>query len=58
MKINLNKQTKNAVAKPLSNSDLTETAYLLRSLANAEHLNKSIAQFKAGNMFKRKVFKE
>jgi len=29
-------------------NSLMETVYLLRSPANADHLNKSIAQFKAG----------
>lgn len=31
-------------------NSLMETVYLLRSPANAEHLNKSIAQFKAGKV--------
>ncbi|MBS3786361.1 MAG: type II toxin-antitoxin system prevent-host-death family antitoxin [Gammaproteobacteria bacterium] len=31
-------------------NSLMETVYLLRSPANAEHLNRSIAQFKAGKV--------
>ncbi|EML1937548.1 MULTISPECIES: type II toxin-antitoxin system Phd/YefM family antitoxin [Providencia] len=36
-------------------NSLMETVYLLRSPANAEHLNKSIAQFKAGKVKKREL---
>lgn len=59
MKISLNKPVKYTTTEPV-NSDCTqtETAYLLYSPANAEHLKKSIAQFKAGNIFKRKIFEE
>ncbi|MEX6315951.1 type II toxin-antitoxin system Phd/YefM family antitoxin [Providencia manganoxydans] len=36
-------------------NSLMETIYLLRSPANAEHLNKSIAQFKAGQVKKKSL---
>ncbi|HGN1707488.1 TPA: type II toxin-antitoxin system Phd/YefM family antitoxin [Providencia rettgeri] len=39
-------------------NSLMETIYLLRSPANAEHLNKSIAQFKAGEAKKRELINE
>ncbi|MBP6123944.1 MULTISPECIES: type II toxin-antitoxin system Phd/YefM family antitoxin [Providencia] len=39
-------------------NSLMETIYLLRSPANAEHLNKSIAQFKAGKAKKRELINE
>ncbi|ELX8379966.1 type II toxin-antitoxin system Phd/YefM family antitoxin [Providencia vermicola] len=39
-------------------NSLMETIYLLRSPANAEHLNKSIAQFKAGKVKKRELINE
>ncbi|ELZ5940628.1 type II toxin-antitoxin system prevent-host-death family antitoxin [Providencia stuartii] len=39
-------------------NSLMETVYLLRSPANAEHLNKSIAQFKAGKVKKRELINE
>jgi len=35
-----------------------ETVHLLRSPANAEHLNRSIAQFKAGKTSKRELIDE
>ncbi|MFH6840046.1 hypothetical protein [Providencia sp. 2024EL-00732] len=45
------KQTEQSTNTPLGRID--ETTYLLRSPANAEHLNKSITQFKKGNVFKK-----
>lgn len=39
-------------------NSLMETIYLLRSPANAEHLNKSIEQFKAGKISERKLINE
>ncbi|HHR6228892.1 TPA: type II toxin-antitoxin system Phd/YefM family antitoxin [Providencia alcalifaciens] len=39
-------------------NSLMETIYLLRSPANAEHLNKSIGQFKAGKISERKLINE
>ena len=39
-------------------NSLMETIYLLRSPANAEHLNKSIAQFKAGKIVKKELINE
>lgn len=39
-------------------NSLMETVHLLRSPANAEHLNKSIAQFKAGKVTERKLVDE
>ena len=36
-------------------NSLMETVHLLRSPANAEHLNKSIAQFKAGKVTEREL---
>lgn len=36
-------------------NSLMETVYLLRSPANAEHLNKSIAQYKAGKVSEREL---
>ncbi|MDV5227326.1 MULTISPECIES: type II toxin-antitoxin system Phd/YefM family antitoxin [Providencia] len=39
-------------------NSLMETIYLLRSPANAEHLNKSIAQFKAGKAKRRELINE
>ncbi|QIC17644.1 type II toxin-antitoxin system prevent-host-death family antitoxin [Providencia vermicola] len=39
-------------------NSLMETVYLLHSPANAEHLNKSIAQFKAGKVKKRELINE
>ena len=39
-------------------NSLMETIYLLRSPANAEHLNKSIAQFKAGKVKKKELINE
>lgn len=59
MKISLKKQIKNTTTETVnSDSKLIETAYLLYSPANAEHLKKSIAQFKAGNILKRKIFEK
>jgi len=34
-------------------NSLMETVHLLRSPANAEHLNRSIKQFKAGKVYRR-----
>lgn len=39
-------------------NSLMETIYLLRSPANAEHLNKSIAQFQAGKAKRRELINE
>ncbi len=36
-------------------NSLMETVHLLRSPANAEHLNKSIAQYKAGKATEREL---
>ncbi|EGR0072836.1 type II toxin-antitoxin system Phd/YefM family antitoxin [Vibrio vulnificus] len=39
-------------------NSLMETVHLLRSPANAEHLNRSIAQFKAGKVSQRDLIDE
>ncbi|EJL9428086.1 type II toxin-antitoxin system prevent-host-death family antitoxin [Vibrio cholerae] len=39
-------------------NSLMETVHLLRSPANAEHLNRSIAQFKAGKVTQRDMIDE
>lgn len=39
-------------------NSLMETVYLLRSPANAEHLNRSIEQFKAGKVTHRDLLDE
>lgn len=39
-------------------NSLMETVYLLRSPANAEHLNRSIEQFKAGEITGRNLIDE
>lgn len=39
-------------------NSLMETVHLLRSPANAEHLNRSIEQFKAGQVFQRELSNE
>jgi len=39
-------------------NSLMETVHLLRSPKNAEHLNRSIAQFKAGKAIKRDLIDE
>ncbi|EGR4288095.1 type II toxin-antitoxin system prevent-host-death family antitoxin [Vibrio cholerae] len=39
-------------------NSLMETVHLLRSPANAEHLNRSIAQFKAGKVTQRGLIDE
>ncbi|EMQ61914.1 antitoxin YefM [Vibrio cholerae O1 str. NHCC-008D] len=39
-------------------NSLMETVHLLRSPANAEHLNRSIAQFKAGKVTQRDLINE
>ena len=39
-------------------NSLMETVHLLRSPANAEHLNRSIAQFKAGKVTQRELVDE
>lgn len=39
-------------------SSLMETVHLLRSPANAEHLNRSIAQYKEGNVSPRELIND
>ncbi|MFG5041274.1 type II toxin-antitoxin system Phd/YefM family antitoxin, partial [Vibrio cholerae] len=39
-------------------NSLMETVHLLRSPANVEHLNRSIAQFKAGKVIQRELIDE
>lgn len=39
-------------------NSLMETVHLLKSPANAEHLNKSIAQYKSGKTTQRDIFDE
>jgi len=39
-------------------SSLMETVHLMRSPANIEHLNKSIAQYKAGKILRRQPLDE
>nr|WP_298414829.1 type II toxin-antitoxin system prevent-host-death family antitoxin [uncultured Halomonas sp.] len=39
-------------------NSLMETVHLLRSPANAEHLNKSIAQYRAGKAIERELVDE
>ncbi|MGR2998012.1 type II toxin-antitoxin system prevent-host-death family antitoxin [Vibrio vulnificus] len=39
-------------------NSLMETVHLLRSPANAEHLNRSIAQFKTGKVIQRDLIDE
>jgi antitoxin YefM len=39
-------------------NSLMETVHLLRSPANAEHLNRSIAQYKAGKTTQRDILNE
>jgi len=39
-------------------NSLMETVHLLRSPSNAEHLNRSIAQYKAGKVTKRDLIDE
>jgi antitoxin YefM len=39
-------------------NSLMETVHLLRSPANAEHLNRSINQFKAGKIIQRELLDE
>ncbi|EKO3580583.1 type II toxin-antitoxin system prevent-host-death family antitoxin, partial [Vibrio metschnikovii] len=39
-------------------NSLMETVHLLRSPANAEHLHRSIAQFKAGKVSQRDLIDE
>ena len=39
-------------------NSLMETVHLLRSPANAEHLNQSIAQFKAGKVTQKELIDE
>lgn len=39
-------------------NSLMETVHLLRSPANAEHLNRSIAQFKAGQVTQKELIDE
>jgi antitoxin YefM len=39
-------------------NSLMETVHLLRSPVNAEHLNRSIAQFKAGKVTQRDLIDE
>ena len=37
---------------------IDEASYLLRSPANVEHLNKSMTQFRMGNVFKKYTIEE
>lgn len=56
MKETVIKQTEQLTDTPLDSID--ETTYLLRSPANTEHLNKSITQFKMGNVVKKQPIEE
>ncbi|MDR2224841.1 MAG: hypothetical protein LBE52_02450 [Providencia sp.] len=56
MKETVTKQTEPPTNTPLDSID--ETTYLLRSPANTEHLNKSITQFKMGNVVKKQPIEE
>ncbi|ENG4186251.1 hypothetical protein ABT230_003054 [Providencia rettgeri] len=56
MKEPFTKQTEQSTNTPLGRID--ETTYLLRSPTNVEHLNKSITQFKMGNVFKKYTVEE
>ncbi|MCK0769971.1 type II toxin-antitoxin system Phd/YefM family antitoxin [Chromohalobacter canadensis] len=50
------RDAENAVVMSLDYyNGLMETVHLLRSPANAEHLNKSIAQYKAGKVAEREL---
>ncbi|WP_040239123.1 type II toxin-antitoxin system Phd/YefM family antitoxin [Chromohalobacter japonicus] len=50
------RDAENAVVMSLDYyNGLMETVHLLRSPANAEHLNKSIAQYKAGKVVEREL---
>lgn len=53
------RNSENAVVMSLEYyNSLMETVHLLRSPANAEHLNKSIAQYKAGKVAERDLIDE
>lgn len=53
------RDSENAVVMSLDYyNSLMETVYLLRSPANAEHLNKSIAQYKEGKTSQQKLINE
>ncbi len=53
------RDSKDAVVMSLDYyNSLMETVHLLRSPANAEHLNRSIAQFKAGKVTSRDLIGE
>ncbi|EMN5658637.1 hypothetical protein NQ837_001918 [Providencia rettgeri] len=56
MKEPFTKQTEQSTITPLGRID--ETTYLLHLPANAEHLNKSITQFKMGYMFEKHTAEE
>ncbi len=53
------RDAENAVVMSLdSYNSLMETVYLLRSPANAEHLNRSIDQYKSGKISERDLLDE
>ncbi|MBT1062588.1 type II toxin-antitoxin system prevent-host-death family antitoxin [Bowmanella sp. Y26] len=53
------RDSENAVVMSLDYyNSLMETVHLLRSPANAEHLNRSIEQFKAGKVARRDLIDE
>jgi len=53
------RDSENAVVMSLDYyNSLMETVYLLKSPANAEHLNKSIEQFKQGEVQEKELLRE